>query len=186
MKQELVLKYLKISSIGFIIVSLLEFIDIILLSTAIRMYISGSYLTLIDILFTTGVLPIESTFLWVFLMIFPCIFIGLGFILFRIAQKEKFKSNLLSKFILLIGLLFILGSFIKIVYMIFLGNTKLNLSGSIEFQQALYNPLITPFIGAVMWIYLYSTVLVYLTCGLIFGGVGLKWILLIEEEKYKS
>ena len=182
MNQKVVIKYLKLFSLGFIITSLIELIDVILLSTIIRMNIYGYNLSLVEVLFKTGLLPIESSFLWIFLMIIPCIFTLLGFVIFRNAKKDELDSNALSKFILVIGLFFLLGSFIKMAYIVFFGNNRLDLIGSIKFEHALYNPLITPFIGAVMWIYLYSITAAYLISGLIFSGVGLKWILIIERK----
>jgi len=182
MDQKNVLKYLKLFSLGFIITSLIEFIDVILLSTVIRMNIYGYNLTLFEVFFNTGLLPIESSFLLIFLMITPLIFIALGLVIFKRAKRDIFEMKILSKFILVIGLFLLLGSFIKMVYTVFLGNSELDLNGSLKFEQALYNPLITPFIGAVMWIYLYSITAGYLISGLIFGGVGLKWILTIEKE----
>ncbi|MFX0059881.1 MAG: hypothetical protein ACFE85_18860 [Candidatus Hodarchaeota archaeon] len=182
MNQKFILKYLKLFSIGFIVVSFIEFIDIILLSIVIKMEINGDNLPLIEIFFNTGLLPIHGSFLWVFLIIIPCVFVAFGFILFRSARKDRHDINTLSKFILVIGLFLLLGSFIKISYMILLANTKLNLGSSIEFQQALYNPLITSFGGGAMWIFLYAVGFSYLISGLIFGGVGLKWILILEKE----
>jgi len=183
MNQKVVLKYLKLFGLGFIIVSLIEFIDIILLSTVIKTSINGDNLTLIQLLFETGLFTIDSAFLWIFLMIIPFIFIALGFILIKIVKKENLDRSILSKDILIIGLFLLVGSFIKMVYVVFLANTKLNLGSPVKFQHLLYNPLITPFIGAVMWIYLYSVTGAYLISGLIFGGVGLKWILIIEKER---
>ncbi|MFX1588880.1 MAG: hypothetical protein ACFFC1_12040, partial [Promethearchaeota archaeon] len=170
--------------LGFIIVSLIEFIDIILLSTVIRMNMDGDNLSLIQVLFNTGLITIDGAFLWIFLLITPFIFIALGFILIKLAKKEILNRSILSKDILLIGLFLLVGSFIKMVYIILLANIKLNLGIAVELQQVMYNPLITPFIGAVMWIYIYGTTGGYLISGLIFGGVGLKWILIIEKEKH--
>ncbi|MFX1357957.1 MAG: hypothetical protein ACFFA8_11835 [Promethearchaeota archaeon] len=183
MNQKLILKYLKLFGLGFIIVSLIEFIDIILLSTVIRMNMDGDNLSLIQVLFNTGLITIDGAFLWIVLMIIPFIFIALGFILISLAKKENLNRSILSKDILLIGLFLLVGSFIKMVYIILLANIKLNLGITVELQQVMYNPLITPFIGAVMWIYIYGTTSGYLISGLIFGGVGLKWILIIEKEK---
>jgi hypothetical protein len=50
----------------------------------------------------------------------------------------------------------------------------------------LYSPSITPVIGAIMWVYLTIVISCFLVSGLIFGGVGLKWMLLIQEEKETS
>ena len=91
---------------------------------------------------------------------------------------------MLAKFLLLIGLFLIIGGFIKTNFIVLLGNSTINTGiTTITLQDALYTPSITPIFGAIMWIYFTVVISCFLISGLIFGGIGLKWMLLIQEEQ---
>ena len=85
---------------------------------------------------------------------------------------------------LLIGLFFVIGGFIKMSFIVLLGNNIISTgSTTITFQNALYSPSVTPVIGAIMWVYFIVVVCSLLISGMVFGGIGLQWMLLIQDEE---
>lgn len=99
-------------------------------------------------------------------------------------MKGAIENLTLAKFLLLIGLFLIIGGFIKTNFIVLLGSSSINTGlTTVTLQDALYTPTITPIFGAIMWIYFTVVVSCFLISGLIFGGIGLKWMLLIQEEK---
>jgi hypothetical protein len=72
-------------------------------------------------------------------------------------------------------------------FIVLLGKTTINsVPTPITFQNALYSPSITPIIGAIMWMYFSFLIYCFLISGMIFGGIGLKWMLLIQEKENSS
>lgn len=122
--------------------------------------------------------------LWIFLLCVICGFIALSYSIFKVAKKDTIENLTLAKFLLLIGLFLIIGGFIKTNFTVLLGNFSINTGlTTVTLQDALYTPTITPIFGAIMWLYFTVVVSCFLVSGLIFGGIGLKWMLLIQEEK---
>ena len=108
----------------------------------------------------------------------------LSYSIFTVANKNTLDDKILAKFLLLIGLFLIIGGFITMNFIVLLGNSTINTGlTTIKFRNALYTPSITPVIGAIMWFYFPFVVSCFLISGLIFGGIGLKWLLLIEEKE---
>jgi len=183
MDRQVVIKYLKRFSIGFIIISIIEIVDLILLSTIIEINIDAQTVNMIELLLNSAWISFHGIFLLFFLLIIPFGFAAIGLAIFMISRRENLDDFMLAKFIMMTGLIFLLGSFIKAEYIVLLSDTELTLSVPVSFQNILYNPSNTPFIGAVMWIYPMSLFCVFLTSGMIFGGIGLKWFLIIDREK---
>ena len=185
MEREAVLKWLKIFSVIFLILSIVELLDLILFSSLITLNLDGSQYSIINLIFQSGFMTIHSMLLWIILLCVICLFIVLSLSIFRVAKKNKIENYILAKFLLLIGLFLIIGGFIKTNFIVLLGNSNINTSITPvnKFQNALYAPTITPTIfGAIMWIYFTVVISSFLVSGLIFGGIGLKWMLLIQEE----
>jgi len=83
----------------------------------------------------------------------------------------------------MIGMFFLISGFIKLFSIYILANSVIQYnSSSIVFQTALYTDSITPFLGAVMWIYISAVTMSILVSGLFFGGIGLKTMLKMEEK----
>jgi hypothetical protein len=67
-------------------------------------------------------------------------------------------------------------------FIVLLARSEIN-SGALIFQDLVYNPVYIPLIGSIMWTYFTFVVCFFLTSGLIFGGIGLKWILDLQENQ---
>ena len=184
MEGKVVIKWLKIFSSSFLILSLVGLVDLILLSTLINVTLDSQQFTILTIIFQSGFMSFHAALLWILLL---CIFSGyivLSFSIFTVANKNTLDDKILAKFLLLIGLFLIIGGFITMNFIVLLGNGTINTGiTNITFQNALYSPSITPIFGAIMWRFLTAVIYCFLVSGLIFGGVGLKWMLLIQEEE---
>jgi len=168
---------------GFLLISILEIVDLILLSTIIMVNIEAQTVNMIELLLNSAWISFHGIYLLFFLLIIPFGFAAIGLAIFIISKRDSLDDFTLAKFIIVIGLIFLIGSFIKAEYLVLLSGTELTLSIPISFQEILFNPSNTPFIGAVMWIYPMIIFCVFLTSGMIFGGIGLKWFLIIDREK---
>ncbi|MFX1354410.1 MAG: hypothetical protein ACFFGP_10645 [Promethearchaeota archaeon] len=178
MKRDIIFKCLKYFSICFIIVIVIEIIDFILFSTIIELNLGIYNLNIITLIFTSGFISVEAVLEWLILLATICGFLMFGIVLLIMSFKKKFEDTLLAKFIILIGMFFLISGLIKTFSIYFLANCVIQYdSTTIIFQTALYTGLITSPIGAVMWIYFLAVSVVVLTSGLIFGGVGLKSLL---------
>ncbi|TKJ18417.1 MAG: hypothetical protein CEE42_16490 [Promethearchaeota archaeon Loki_b31] len=184
MERKVILKWLSIFSVSFFILSIVELLDLIIFSTVISMNLDGQQFTIINVIFQSGFMSIHAPLLWIFLLCVICAFIALAISIYRVAKKQIIENFNLAKFMLLIGLFLVIGGFIKMSFIVLLGNNTISTgSTTITFQNALYSPTITPVIGAIMWVYFIVVVCSFLVSGLIFGGVGLQWMLLIQNEK---
>ena len=184
MKRSVIIKWLKIFSISFLILSLVGLVDLILFSTLIDVTLDSQQLNILTIIFQSGFMSFHAMLLWIVLFSIFCGFIVFSYSIFKVANKNTIEDKILAKFLLLIGLFLIIGGFITMNFIVLLGKSTIN-SGltSIIFQDALLSPSITSVIGAIMWFYFTFLISCFLTSGLIFGGIGLKWILLIQEEE---
>ncbi len=195
MEREVVLKWLKIFSVSFFILSIVELLDLILFSFLINLTLDSVQYNIFSVIFQlrvnyTSVMTAHAMLLWIVLLCVICSFIVLSLSIFKVAKKNTIESPTLAKFLLLIGLFLIIGGFIKTNFIVLLGNSPitywveaLSMYTTITLQNALFSPSITPILGAIMWDYFTVVTSCFLISGLIFGGVGLKWMLLIQEEE---
>jgi len=189
MDRKVVIKWVKIFSISFLILSLVGLVDLILFSTIINVTLDGQQFTILTIIFQSGFMSIHAALLWIVLLCIFCAFIALSCSIFKLVRKKAVSDiiladTILAKFLLLIGLFLIIGGFITVNLVVLLGNSIINTGiTNITFQTALFSPLITSVIGATMWLYFTFIISCFLISGLIFGGIGLKWMLLIQEEE---
>jgi len=187
MERIAVIKWVKIFSISFLILSLIGLVDLILLSTLINLTLESEQFTIITIIFQSGFMTFHAVLLWIVLLSIFCGFIVLSCSIFKFVSKNTVEDKVLSKFLLLIGLFLIIGGFITMSFIVLLGKSTINIGPpTIIFQEALLSDSITPVIGAIMWLYFPFFVACFLVSGLIFGGIGLKWLLLIEEKEESS
>lgn len=183
MKTDLIFKLLKYFSIGFIIVIVIEVIDIVLFSSIINLTLGVHNLNIINIIFVSGFLPLEVVIEWLILITTICAFLIFGIILLNLSFRRNLEEGLFARFILLIGLFFLITGFIKLFIIYHLGEAVVRYdSTSIVFQTAIYSGSITPFIGVIMWIYFSAMCMVILTAGIVFGGVGFKLLLNFENK----
>jgi len=192
MERKVVLKWLKIFSVSFFILSTVELLALILFSFLINVNLQihvnvHAYYNIFNVIFQSGFMTIHASLLWIILLCVICSYIVLSLSIFKVAKKNTIENHTFAKFLLLIGLFLVIGGFIKTNFVILLGNSYIDTGITyITFENALYSPSITPVIGAIMWVYLTIVISCFLVSGLIFGGVGLKWMLLIQEEKETS
>jgi len=183
MERKVILKWLSIFSVSFLILSIVELLDLIIFSTVISMDLDGQQFTIFNVIFQSGFMSIHAPLLWIILLCVICAFGALALSIYRVAKKQIIENYNFAKFLLLIGLFLIIGGFIKMSFIVLLGNNIINTGlTTITFQEAIYTPTITSVIGAIMWVYFIVVVCSFLVSGLIFGGVGLQWMLLIQDE----
>ena len=197
MERKVVLKWLKIFSIIFFILSVVELLDLILFITLINLTLDSYpysilYYTpysIISIIFESGFMTPHAMLLWIFLLCVICGFLVLSYSLFNVAKKNKIENRTLAKFLLLIGLFLIIGGFINTSIISLLGNSIINTSSPIlpvllDLPDTLQNVIhYQSLLGSVLWYYFSIVVSCFFISGLIFGGIGLKWMLLIQEEE---
>jgi len=184
MERKIILKWLSIFSVSFFILSIVELLDLIIFSTVISMDLDGIQFTIFYVIFQSGFMSIHAPLLWIILLCVICAFVALALSIYRVTKKQIIEDYNLAKFLLLIGLFLVIGGFIKMSFIVLLGRNIINTGlTTIAFQSALYSPTITPVIGAIMWVYFIVVVCSFLVSGLIFGGIGLQWMLLIQNER---
>jgi len=186
-ERKAVLKWLKIFSVSFFILTVVELLDLILFSFLINLTLDSTQYSVFSVIFQSGFMTIHAMLLWIILLCVICSFIVLSLTIFRAAKKNTIETPKLAKLLLLIGLFLIIGGFIKTNFIVLLGNSNISITAD-TFLSALYSPVtsITPIFGGLMWGYFTVVVGSILISGLIFGGIGLKWILLIQEEEETS
>jgi len=183
MEYKAVVKAIEIISAYLIILSIMELVFIIsLLFTEVNVF--PEILPLQEVIFSSDFIDISGSILWIFLIICMVFFLILGIHMLRFALNNKIESKSLAKYLVLLGMVILLGAFVKMDYLVLLGKTKIDtVLGSIPFQTALYDSTITPLIAAVFWVFFISVIICFLITGLIVATAGIKWTLLIEREK---
>ena len=185
MDYEKVNKFLKIFGLVSIILSILEFIFIIILNFT-EFNIDNNSILLAEFIYSSNIVPLSGTLLWLFVNVSIIAFLIFEFFIFKIGQGKKIETIPLAKLMIVIGMIILLGGFVKMNYLVLLGKTRITtLTEPIKFQTALYDFDITPFMPAVFWIYFISLNCYILISGLVITGLGVKWILLLEEEPSK-
>ncbi|MFX1572262.1 MAG: hypothetical protein ACFFB0_05900 [Promethearchaeota archaeon] len=183
MDYEKVNKFLKIFGLVSIFLSILEIIFIVTLHFT-KFIIDNNPIFLAEFIYSAKIIPLSGTLLWIFVNISIITYLIFEFIIFKIGQEKKIETIPLAKLMVVLGMIILLGGFVKMDYLVLLGKTKITtLTEPIRFQTALYDFDITPFMPAVFWIYFISFNCYILISGLVVTGLGVKWILLLEEEK---
>jgi hypothetical protein len=183
MKYEKVLKFLEIIGTIYMIVSLIEIASMIILNFT-QFVLDGNPYLLSEIVYFSNIFPLSGTFLWFFVNISVVFYLIMGIYLFKISRKNNIESIPLAKLIVVLGMIILLGGFVKMNYLVLLGKTRITTSFTIiSFQTALYDPLTTAFMPAVFWIYFISLNCFYLLSGLMITAVGIKYTLLQEQAE---
>ena len=181
MEHKKVLKFLKIISFIFIILSLIEIVIAILFNFTEFNFESDSII-LYEFIYSADIITLSGTLLWLFLNISMFCFLVFGIFVYRISKNKKIESRSLAKFIVVIGMAILMTSFVKMNFLVLLGKTSLSPgSDSIDFQKALYDLDITSLIPALFWNIFISVNCGFLTLGVIITTIGIKWTLLQEE-----
>ena len=183
MEHKKVSKFLKIIGIIFMSLSIIEIYFVIALHY-ISFDIDGSQIPLSELIFSSEYISLTGSVLWIFLIISMVCFAIVGFVMFETSKNNKIKNELLAKLMVVIGMVLLLGAFVKMDYLVLLGKTDISrLSGDISFQSALYDFDITPIFPAISWIYFISVNCFLMISALIIATLGIKWTLLIEKPE---
>lgn len=184
MDHKKVIKFLTIIGYIFIIISYIEIIFFIALNFTNFNYLDINPIHLSDFIYGSSYISLTGTILWIFLIISMICFLVLGFYIFRTAKFSKIESKSLAKLMVVIGMVVLIGAFVKMNFLVLLGKTDIStISGSISFQSALYDFDITPIIPGVFWIYFISVNCALMIGGLALTAVGIKYSLLIENPE---
>jgi hypothetical protein len=188
MEQRKVIKFLVIIGYIFIIISYIEISFFIGLNFVNFNNLDSNPIPLSEFIYGSSYISLTGSILWIFLIISMICFLVFGFYIFSTAKFSKIESKSLAKLMVVIGMVILIGAFVKMNFVVLLGKTKIStISGSISFQSALYDFDITPIIPAVFWIYFISVNCALMTAGLLVTAIGIKWSLLLENsEKIKE
>ena len=183
MEYKAVVKAIEIISAYLIILSIMELVFIVsLLFTEVN--VVPEILLLHELIFSSDFISISGSLLYVFLIICMVFFLILGIHMLRFALNNKIESKPLAKYLVVLGMVMLLGAFVKMDYLVLLGKTNVDtVLGSIPFQTALYDSTITPFIAGVFWVFFISVICCFLITGVIVTTAGIKWTSLIEREE---
>ena len=187
MDRDGILKWLRIFTFAFIALLLLELVDLFLFGNII-ITLEGEEIALARLLFSSEFLSYTDTLVYILLVLTSFLFLTLSIFLLRFSLKGNMENLKLSKILLMIGLLLLVGNFVKLEYIFFLSNSTIiyPLSTDYTFIQIIYDHSITPLFGAIMWMYFTIVSACLLLSGLIFGAVGLQWFLKLENEIKKA
>lgn len=184
MERDKIIKWLTIFSIGYIIIFIIELLDLILLSSVITLSIDSEPMTISHLLFNSGHVDIQLAVLWIFYGITSSAFLVLGVALFRIAKQNKRQDQNLAKTLLITGLFMVIASFFKYELIYFINKTLIDTGGSSTvFMNIIYNNSITPIVGAWMWFILTFITITILISSFIISAAGLQWGVLQFRQK---
>lgn len=182
MEYSAIKKYLLPVSLIFIVVSVIEIINVFILLGS-ELTIDGESLTFSQFIAESALIPTKALIIWILLIISSYLFCILGGLLYYLRSKENLDHLIMSKYLTTLGMLILLTSFIKLEYIILLARTNVLFTDDLTFQLALYDSKIAPGYVAALWIYFYATVCCFLMFGLVVAASGLKWTLEIEKEE---
>ncbi|MFX1308809.1 MAG: hypothetical protein ACFE8C_03855 [Promethearchaeota archaeon] len=181
MKYEKVLRFLEIVGSIFIIVSISEITFTILLNFT-PFILDGNTVLLSEFIYSSSIFPISGTILWLFVNISIVCFLILGIFVFKLSSNNNIESIPLAKYIVVIGMIIVMGGFVKMDFLVILGKSYITTTfTTITFQSALFDPFTTGLIPALFWTYFLSINTAYLLIGLTVTAVGIKWTLLQEQ-----
>ncbi len=183
MEYKAVVKAIEIIAAYLIILSIMELVFIVLLLFT-EVNVVPEILLLHELILSSDFISISGSLLWVFLIICMVFFLILGIHMLRFALNNKIESKPLAKYLVVLGMVMLLGAFVKMDYLVLLGKTNVDtVLGSIPFQTALYDSTITPFSSGVIWVFFISVICCFLITGVIVTTAGIKWTSLIEREE---
>ena len=188
MEYEAVRKWIKSFGLIFIILSIIELINtLLILNTQVKF--EGKTYTIQELFFSSGRVPLTTPYIFVFFICSICCFLIFGILLIKIVSYD-IEYNLMAKYILVLGVLILLFSYIKLGYITYIERGKVNLNGdSITFGYFIwkYNAsIIGPYSLLIGWTFYTAVVCCYLTIGLIVAGGGLNWTLETSRELPKK
>lgn len=183
MDHKKVIKFLSIIGYIFIIITCLEITFFIALNFAEFNYVDINPIPLSDFIYGSSYISLTGTVLWIFLIISMICFMVLGFYILETANSSKMGGKSLTKLMIVIGMVVLIGALVKMNFLVLLGKTNISTTyGSISFQSALYDFEITPITPGIIWIYFISVNCALMIAGLVITAIGIKWMLLMESS----
>ena len=184
MERKIVLKYLKLFSIGFLVITILELIIFFLFSFFIVIKLDSMNSNLYDLLSLSGNFVFQAYILWYFLLSVIILYIILSFSYLLISIKKKMDDIDLARYLLITGVFVVSAAFIKMEYIYLIARIKINyISNSLALFEIIYDGSMMPILGIIYWFYFMVVVCCFLISGLIFGGVGLRWLSAMKGNK---
>jgi len=183
MEYKKVLKFLEIISLVFIVISILEIVFIILFNFT-EFNFGGNSILLAEFIYSGSISPLAGTILWLILNVSMVCFLLVSLFLYKISKSTKIKSRSLAKYMVVIGMVILIAGLIKLNYLVLLGKIKLTpISGTIKFQEALYDLYITPLMPGIFWVFFISADCCFMMGGLFVTGVGIKYTILQDNQE---
>lgn len=180
-KSSAVHKCLSIGGIIFIAVSVIEFIFALILSTMVLNF-DGNKIMVQALLLDSANMPLEGLFAWIYLLVALGLYIIIGLVFFKIGKNKLMGDSLLSKHLIIMGMMLFIITFCKFEFIVILANIELGKDLDSTFQQALFDPKIAPFpITAILWFFFTAVVCAYLIEAIIITATGIKWALDLEK-----
>jgi hypothetical protein len=187
MEYEAIKKWVTGFGIIFIVSSIIELINTFLLLNT-QVSFKGKTYTMQELFFSSGRMPPTTPYIFVFLVCSICCFLIFGFLLIKIVSKD-IDYRLMAKYLLVLGVLTLLFSYIKLGYITYIERGKVNLNGeAITFGYFVwkYNTsIIGPYSLLIVWTFYTGVVCAYLIIGLVLSGGGLSWILELAKQEAK-
>ncbi|MFX1477670.1 MAG: hypothetical protein ACFFCI_06030 [Promethearchaeota archaeon] len=184
MEYEKVVKFLKIIGCLFMSISVIEIALMISLNFT-EFEITVNPILFSEFIYNSSYISLTGIILWLFLIFGMVVFLIIGFFIFKTARSNKIGEKSLSKLIIIMGMVVVMGAFVKMNYLILLGKTRLvTKDGALRLYTVVYHYASVD-LPKIIWIYFISVNCFFILSGLVVTSVGIKWTLLIENSKPK-
>ena len=182
MDEKSIKKVLRTFGTVFIVLSIIELINVVLLWNSI-FNLDGRKILFQELILTSNIFPSYAKFLFLFLICSICFFLIIGILHWKITADIDLYDKSKPRQVLFFGVIVLAFSFIKLGYISYIGSMRLNLKQPRTFLSAVYNSNIVPFYVTVIWVFFISVVMCYLMIGLFEGGAGLKWSIFLRDNE---
>lgn len=181
LKENVYKRVLVIFGMIFIALSAIELIiTFILLNTSVNLY--GNRMLFYEMILNLEIMPLSGLLLFFFFISSICYFFIIGIFLFKLSSNKITDNSVRAKNMLIFGVIILIFSFIKLGYITFLGKTEISVSGKLRsFKHIISSSYFAPYYFTVIWVFFTGVICYYLMVGLLFGALGLNWILKIQK-----
>lgn len=182
MDEQSIKTVLRTFGITFILLSIIELINVVLLWNSV-FNLDGRKILFQELILTSTIFPSYAKFLFFFLICSICFFLIVGLLHLKLTSNIDLYDKSKPRQVLFLGVIVLAFSFIKMGYIAYLGSMRLNLKQPRTFLSAVYNSNIVPFYVTVIWVFFISVVCCFLMIGLCEGGGGLKWSMFLRDNE---
>ena len=182
MDEQSIKKVLRTFGTVFILLSIIELINLVLLWNS-TFNLDGRKILFQELILTSNIVPSYAKFIFLFLICSICFFLILGILHWKITAEIDLYDKSKPRQVLFLGVVVLAFSFIKMGYITYLSSMRLDLKRGRTFLSAVYNSNIVPFYVTVIWVFFISVVCCYLMIGLCEGGGGLKWSMFLRDNE---